>query len=165
MSIDDLVKGGGVTGAAFAVSVAMMVVGALGEKDPEGHRLAQEGLRLCRAWLAGERIRAEEIAVYVDDPDEDKDLGLREEIVGDEENLVSVLAVLTLALGMVARLAFDAEGNSNRPTAVWETRPEMLHDLVDFALRTGVCPQAELDALISRFSTWRAGPIPLPDLP
>lgn len=128
----------------FALAVADQVVDALRD-DSVGHRLALEALELARHWLRGDPVRGEELAVYIDDPDEDKDLGLREGLYDDEPTMIGALAVITIAVGLTAAAAYDSEGGRLRPTAIWETTPRLVPDMVEFAIRTGRCSREQLE--------------------
>lgn len=120
--------------AAFGLAIAEMVVDEL-KSDEEGYLIAKEALKLSWEWIEKENVSGDTLAEYVDSPTE-KDLGIREEYYDDNQNMISALVVLTLAIGLVARFAYELEGNRNRPTPIWETNEESLHDIVEFASNT-----------------------------
>lgn len=131
--------------AAFGLAIAEMVVDEL-KSDEEGYLIAKEALSLSWDWIEKEDVSGETLAEYVDSPTE-KDLGIREEYYDNNQNMISALVVLTLAIGLVARFAYDSEGNRSRPTPIWETNEESLHDIIKFASNTKSYDEYRVDQI------------------
>jgi hypothetical protein len=147
MSINDIIeKTSNKVKAAFGLTIAEMVVDDL-KSDKEGYLIAKEAIQLCWNWIEKENISGDTLAEYVDSPTE-KDLGIREEYYGDNQNMISALVVLTLAIGLVARFAYDLEGNRNRPTPIWETTEESLHEIVEFASKTTLYNEEKVNQIM-----------------
>lgn len=120
--------------ATFALSIAEIAVEEI-KSDAEGYLLAKEAFQLCWEWVIGRNIPGNVLAEYVDSPTK-KDLGMREEYYGDNQNMISALVAITLAIGLVSRFAYNSQGVENMPTPIWEIDEKSLHDIVNFASNT-----------------------------
>lgn len=146
MSVNEIIKTSKKVKAAFALAIAEIVVDEL-KSDEEGYLIAKEGMQLSWSWIENENISGDTLAEYIDSPTE-TDLGIREEYYGDNQNMISALVVLTLAIGLVARFAYELEGNRNMSTPIWETTEESLHDIVEFASNTTLYDERKVEKII-----------------
>ena len=132
--------------AAFSLAIAEMVLDEL-KSDEEGYLIAKEALELSWQWIEKENVSGSTLAEYVDSPTE-KDLGIREEFYDDNKVMISALVVLTIAIGLVARFAYELSGDRKMPTPIWETNEKSLYDLIDFASKTNLYNQEKVNRII-----------------
>jgi hypothetical protein len=132
--------------AAFGLAIAEMVLDEL-KSDEEGYLIAKEALELSWQWIEKENVSGSTLAEYVDSPTE-KDLGIREEFYDDNKVMISALVVLTIAIGLVARFAYELSGDRKMPTPIWETNEKSLYDLIDFASKTNLYNQEKVNRII-----------------
>ena len=75
-------------------------------------------------------------------------MGIREEYYDDNKVMISALVVLTIAIGLVARFAYELSGDRKMSTPIWETNEKSLYDLVDFASKTNLYNQEKVNRII-----------------
>lgn len=105
--------------AAFVLSVAEMVIGEL-SSDNHGMSLAKSGIDDCWEWVEKLVISGDKLYGYVDNEDEEKDLGIRELYYQQQNNSIMIAAVITVtcSIGYVARLAYIVEGKTIFPSCI-----------------------------------------------
>ncbi|MBR8828185.1 MAG: hypothetical protein DSM107014_09865 [Gomphosphaeria aponina SAG 52.96 = DSM 107014] len=146
MSVNDLVKHkNDKIKAIFGLTIAEMVVDDL-KSDQPGYLLAKEALQLSWEWIEKENVSGDTLSEYVDS-DTEKNLGIRE-LYYDDDNMVSAIIVVTLAIGLVAHYAYESENNNSRPTPIWEIDEESLYDIVKFASNTTFYNTEKADQII-----------------
>ena len=109
--------------------------------------MMEVSLKQMREWIEKENVSGSTLAEYVDSPTE-KDLGIREEFYDDNKVMISALVVLTIAIGLVARFAYELSGDRKMPTPIWETNEKSLDDLIDFASKTNLYNQEKVNRII-----------------
>jgi Immunity protein Imm6 len=105
--------------AAFLLTVAEMIVSELASDD-NGISLAKNAIDDSWEWSEKLTISGDKLYSYVDNEDEEKDLGVRELYYQRQNNPVMIAAVIaiTCIVGYVARLAYIIEGKTSFPVCI-----------------------------------------------
>lgn len=103
----------------FLLAVAEMVMKEL-ESDNHGIFLARSGISDAWKWSSNLDVSGDELCAYVDSPDEDKDLGVRELYYQKQNNPTMIAAVITITcvIGYIARQAYILEGETSFPSTI-----------------------------------------------
>ncbi|SNS70619.1 Immunity protein Imm6 [Noviherbaspirillum humi] len=139
------------TKALFALSAAELVLDHLKPEDVT-YRLAHEAVALAWKWMYGEKVLGDDLAIYLEDPDYEKDLGIRESDCEHDQGMLSALVVITIAIGFIARFAYEFENNNKRPAAVWETTDAFFAEIMKFIVDVPGFESHALDQIRSQMN-------------
>jgi Immunity protein Imm6 len=123
--------------AALLLSVAEMIIGELC-LDNHGLSLARNAIDDCWKWIEKTSIAGDALYEYVDNEDEEKDLGARELYYQKQNNhvMVAVVIALTCIVGYIARLAYIIEGERYFPVCIEMMDREFVNYIIENACKS-----------------------------
>jgi Immunity protein Imm6 len=123
--------------AAFLLTVAEMIVSEI-ESDHHGMFLAKSAIDDSWEWSEALTISGDKLYGYVDNEDEEKDLGIRELYYQQQTSPIMIAAVIaiTCIVGYVARLAYIVEGKTSFPVCIEIIDQDFIDCILENACKT-----------------------------
>jgi hypothetical protein len=125
--------------AAFLLSVGEMIVNEL-SADTHGISLARNAMDDCWEWAEELSVAGSKLYGYVDNEDEEKDLGVRELHYQQQDNQTMIAAViaLTCIVGYIARIAYIVEGKISFPVCIEMMDLDFINYILENACQTKI---------------------------